>query len=354
MKQVIIFSLLFLSLSSHAASTTRSGLGRYILLRDRSIVDELLAGDTHQSFFQIHTNVSSGLKDLIGDIKSSTGDQNSSSQKTSNVLAILNKNINTEKYIDIGLDIGIPLPSFSYSKFKFVPSLFATANVGGLVTVSNKSDGLNPEAQIYLNKEIKVGLASDLLWQNRFNEKLQIALYQKSVSDLSASRNASTIAAGGAIVETSELTDEDKSYSMDIYYKRDGDNYALRIELLDLKLMEASGSKESTIGNSPFIHTRYDFKNKSDGSFLFTPFIGAHYRKRYTLAESLYLGTLVKYNGNIPVSAFLKIDNQFITLRPQIKFRYLTFSYGLRMPYQNPQDDIWVPTIHSINIGIPF
>ncbi|EQC49188.1 hypothetical protein M899_0686 [Bacteriovorax sp. BSW11_IV] len=354
MKQFTILTAILLSFATDAASTTRNSIGRYILLRDRSLTDNLFFNGPHQDYFKMRTNISSGLKDLIGDIKSGTDSSTSSSQKTTNVLSILNKNINTEKFIDIGLELNIPLPSFKYSRFTFLPSLFASGTLGGLVTVANKVDGTNPNADIYLNKEIRYGVASTLLWKNRFNESLQVALYKKSVSDLFISKDATSIATGGSLVETSELKDEDNSYSVDFSYKRENEKYALIIDLWDLKLMKASGSKESRIGNTPFLHTRYDFKNDSTGAFKFTPFLGAHYRKRHTIAESLYLGTNIAYQGHIPVSTIFKMDNQFLTFLPRIEFRHFHFSYGLRTPYRNPQDDIWVPTIHSIHIGIPF
>lgn len=349
----IITPALFLILSTKvmAASNLRSELSRYILLRDRTIVDHGLKNQVHQSFFDLQFNISSGIKKLIGDINTSTDDSNSSSAKTSNVLAVLNRNINTERYIDIGAELALPLPYMQYGNYRFLPSLFVGINLGGSLTISNKEDGLNPKAQTYLKQEMRYGLFTRMKWNDKKGESLDLALYKVETKDFLTQSTAQAIADDEKIINTDDFDKKESSYAIDLSYKRHFDDYSYLLEILDLKITQ-SGEK-SIYGRTPLIHGRYEW-NKNFLNMAVSPFLGLHYRKRYDLSDGIYLGARFEGTKQYPFSFIAKVSNQFLTFTPKIAYKYFEFSYGLKTPYRNPQEDVWVSSVHSINLRVPF
>lgn len=344
--------LLFVSSSVLAAKKIRSEIDRYILLKDRQIVETSILHDQHDSFFSLDLNISSGLKELLADIGDSTTSTNTAA-KTLAVNEILSKNVNTERQAIVDLEVGAPLPYFTYNHLRFLPSLYYSINVGASISVNNQSDPLAPLAQIYVQKTTNIGISSKIKRTNKKGETYGFSLYQRSRADLSVSRNAVDVVSNDDLINLDELKQEEKIYALDVSFNKEKPDYRYLIEVRDLKLMDAGSEVSAKIGRTPMFHGRYE-KDHSLSKTKFSTFAGFHYREKYSLFEAIYIGAKLRLRDKSPALLTFKVDNQAIAFNGGLSFDRFRFHYGLKTPYRNPQDDMWVSATHQISMRFPF
>jgi hypothetical protein len=338
--------------SCFAAATIRTEVNRYRLLRDRIITEADLKKERHNRFFDLDLHVSSGVKSLIGDIKENT--ESSSDSEIAKQLAIagvIAQNLNTERFVDIGIEAAAPLPLFQLYSYKFLPTLFFNINFGISLSFDSE-DALNPEANLYIKKETQMGVFSKVNWGNK-QKSLEVALYKMTRSDLQFSRTQTEIVEEESLFDFSDITKEESYLTVDMAYKRKLKDNLLTLEVRELQLLSMGSEKETIIGKAPLLHIRYDFQEKKT-PLIFKPFVGFHYRQKYDAWDGLYTGLKLKVDQEIPFSFMFKFDSQFFMMAPKVSFKYFHFYYSLKSPYRNPQGDLWVSSIHNINIGFPF
>ncbi|GAB4019572.1 MAG: hypothetical protein Fur0010_21650 [Bdellovibrio sp.] len=137
---------------------------RFSLLHDRLTIERSLIRDSYSQFFNLDIQASSGILDLIGDAKNgSSNTAQTQTQKELNMYQLLSKHVNTEKFVDVNVIAGIPLPDIKYKGNQFLNSLFYELNIGISLSVNNQDSATNPVAQSYVRKETKTGLYS--IWK---------------------------------------------------------------------------------------------------------------------------------------------------------------------------------------------
>jgi len=350
--KLIIFCF-FISMTSIQATTVlRSEINRYRLLRDRVLVESDLKKKRHNRFFDLDINISSGIKKIIGDVKENTESSTANAvDKQVAILGVINQNLNTERLIDITVEAAAPLPLFQLYSYKFLPALFFNINFGVSMSIDN-ADALNPKANIYVKKETQMGFHSKVNLGNK-NRKMEVSVYKLTRSDLLFSRNQTQIVVEESLFDFGDLSKEESALTLDVAYKIKHKNNYLTFEIREFQFLNISSEKETLIGKTPLFHTRYDFQEKQ-AALIFKPFVGVHYRKKYNVFDGLYVGLKTKIDQNIPFEFTFKFDSQFFMIMPKVSFKYFHFLYSLKSPYRNPQNDLWVSSIHNINIGFPF
>ncbi|EQC51747.1 hypothetical protein [Bacteriovorax sp. DB6_IX] len=350
MRKILI--LLFVSSSVLAAKQIRSEINRYRLLRDRQLIEKAIIAQEHDSFFSFDLFISSGLKDLIGDISDSTSESSSSSQVTG-VTEALSKNVNTERQLLLDVEAGIPLPYFTYQNLKFLPSLFYQMHIGASVSVNNQDDPLVPLAQIYVNQTTSYGLHSKIKRMNKKGETYGVSLYKRVRTDLLVSRNATAIATSEKLINLDELDKEERVYALDLSFYKNKPDYRYEAHIKGVKLMDASSETEAKLGITPLFHLKYE-KDYNLGKFVASPFFGLHYRKKYSAFDAIYIGSKFSISKNSPTRFILKLDNETINFNAGLEFSKFQFQYGLKSPYRNPVDDMWTSATHQITMRFPF
>ncbi len=345
----LLLLLTFFSLSANAASI-RGEIQRYTLLHDRAIVDRSLKSRPYDQFLNVDFIISSGLKELVGDISDGTNDTQSTVQKQLNMFEILSKYVNTEQYVDLDFSFGVPLVKIKIKKFRLYTSAFYHVNLGVMATVSNQESVTNPTAQTYVKKETKTGL--NFSFKRIENEYWRVALYQLKRSDLYSVVTSTSLASDGELFDFDKLNDEHQVYSFDLAVEKNYEKYSFLGEVREVKALSSSG-QETLFGNRAFLHSKVS-RQYRPGDYLINGFIGLHYRKWYSLMRGLYVGFDFKYLKVENLRFLFKMSNQFFVLNPLVEFKYFKFSYSYKSPHRNPQDDIWVPGMHNIALAIPF
>lgn len=349
MKLIISIALLWPIM--HSAYAGRGELSRFTLLHDRITVDRDLRERDHDHFLNIDLVVSSGLLDLISDLSNTSESNQTSVQKQLETLQILGKNVNTEKTVDALIGAGIPLPTMKIFGKSFYSSLFYEFHAGVMVSINNEASATNPVAQTYVRKQSKRGLST--LFQYKKDQSYQVSLYQMLRADTEATVDSAELSGDGELFNLDELNQDESVLAMDIHYRKSSSNGAWDLALKELKLYRLNDI-ESNYGQSPLFNGRYTWFFKSQ-YFKIDPFVGMQYRKRYKLPRSFYAGFFMNFlNEKVPFNLIFKASNQFITLMPQFKTRWFHFSYTFKNPYRNPQDEVWVSSLHNIQIHFPF
>lgn len=350
---MIKFILLFLiTFNLHAAKSIRSEVNRYRHLKDRQTTEKLLYKEEHSQFFSIDINMSSGLKELLGDISDSTSESSESTQ-VSGVNAVLSQNVNTERFLTADLELAIPLPYLHFNKLSFLPAIFYEFGVGASISVNNQASAIAPVAQIYFQKYSKMGLHSKIRHNDKKGETFGFSLYQRARADLFVSRNATEVAAGEDLIDLDELEKEEKIYGLDLSFHKKKRGYNYLVELRDIKILDAGGDATNSIGNTPLFHGRYEKIYYID-QYTLEALFGVHYRKKYSLTEGLYVGGRLKIREDSPILFTAKMDSQFMAYSVGLTFKHFNFHYGLKSPFRNPQEDMWVSGIHQIALNVPF
>lgn len=351
MKKIIIIFLLLAN--TVQAAGLRNNLKRYTILRDLTLVNKRLTHNLYEQYLDLDLQISSGVKDLISDVKNKGNEAGASqSQKELNILEILNKNMNSERYVDLDATIGIPLPSFNFFNYRLTPSLFYNMNLGSLFTIYNQSSSIDPSVSVYIKKESKVGLSTIVTKSGNLDTYIKFNLYKLSRSDADLTKTKTELAEDSKIFNFSDLNENEDSLSFDLIWKRESQKRLWKAEILEAKLFTMNEKTNYSYDNFPLFHFFHQWKGKTE-RFWLEPYAGVHMRKRYSLLDGLYIGTWLKFD-KLPFKSSLSLSNQFLTFIPEFRMGHFYFNYKMRMAYNNPHDDIWVATIHSFNLGLNF
>lgn len=350
----LLFSFLW-PLSS-LQGQTRNEISRFTLLNDRAFVERSLRNGPHNSekmqFVSLQLALSSGLKGLIGDTKDATRSSLSTVQKETEVLKLINKNINSERFVEGHLAVAAPLPMIKHRSFRLLPSLFSGLNLGSSFSFSAQTDPLNPQAQVYLKTDQKLGLYTRFFWDKK--REYEVSFYQLSRSDLYSTRSSQQIIEQEALLDFDDEMKEEKSLMLDFRYhqKHQHQSYVFEIQELKIKTSESSEG-DSLFRSKPLLHFQY-WRYWQASRIHWQAVLGQHYRQRYTILDGLYLGLEADFKDVLPLTASAQISNQFFSLSPSLKVKFIQLYYQLSSPYRNPQDEMWVSTIHKLGLIIPF
>ena len=95
-------------------------------------------------------------------------------------------------------------------------------------------------------------------------------------------------------------------------------------------------------------------RHYDSGTLKWSPFAGVHFRKRYNILDGTYVGTKLSHLNHLPFSYILKLSSQFVNITTAYEIGYFALRYTVKQPFRNPQEGLWVPTLHSLNLGVPF
>jgi len=344
--------IILLSLNCFAIKTIRSEINRFRLLKDRSIIDRELLSSPHESFIELDFNISSGLKDLIGDISTST-EQSSESDQVTETNKILGKNVNTEKFLQAYLELGIPLPYIRLTNYDILPSLFANFSLGTSISINNQIDPLAPEAKVYLQKEINFGLNSLIRARNNPEYVFRAGIYRSERADLSSTKNAIAVAGDDDIITLDDLKKSQKDCVVDLGVTKENGDERFQFEIRELRVLDAGSELDNKIGNAPLFHFNYSKIYEFDKITL-QPIYGIFHRQKYSLFDGLYTGLRLSFTKKSALRMLVKVDTDFLSYRFGASFKHFKFFYGLKTPYSNPQEDMWVSAIHQISLSVPF
>lgn len=351
MKKIII--LLVLLANSADAAGLRNNLKRYTFLRDHTLVNKALNTNSYEQYLDIELQVSSGVKDLIADVKNKADEPGATqTQKELNILEILNKNMNSERYVDLNVTLAVPLPSFNFNKYRLTPAVFYNLNLGTLFTIYNQTSSFDPSVSVYIKKETKIGVSTIITKSGNIDTFLKINAYKLSRSDTDIQKTKTELAESSKIFNFSDLSEPNDTYSMDFIWKRENYKRLWKAEILEAKLLTSKSKADFSYDNAPLFHFFHQWKGEERRVWL-EPFAGVHMRKRYSLFDGMYVGTRLKFQ-ELPFSSSVSLSNQFLTFIPEFKMGHFYLNYKMRMAYINPQKDIWVPTTHSFNLGLSF
>jgi hypothetical protein len=351
MKNFIIVAFI-LATSAHA-SGLRNNLKRYTLVRDKTIIDQLVRTPLYESFLDLDLTISSGVKTLVGDVKNISNNSDSTAAKELAIAEILNKNINSERYVDLNTTFGVPLPTVKIKRYRLTPALFYNLNLGTLFTISNIDNVIDPSVAVYMKQESKLGLSTILTKKSDRETQVKLNLYMFKRADSSVVQTKSTLVDNTKIFDFGALKDGESSIGMDFIWKRTNLKRTYLLEVLEVKAIPLKTVRDVEYDHFPLFHAFHQWHRHNSDKFWFELFTGVHMRKRYSLFEGLYVGTWLK-SKDLPFRASLNLSKQFLTFMPEFKRSSFFFNYKLRMTYINPQDSIWVPTIHSFNLGFNF
>lgn len=344
--------VIVLSFNVLAINTVRSEINRFRLLKDKSIIERELITKPHSSFLQMDLNISSSLKTFIGEIGSSTS-KDSESEKKLGVTSVLSKYVNTEKFFDAFIETAIPLPYFKYQGMAFLPNIFANIYAGTSISINNQDNPLSPIAQVYLQKNINLGVSVEVKNENERDKIYNLALYKRSRSDLSAKKTATAIAEEEEIVSLDQIKKNQNDYIADIGVKIIKENKYYILEVKELKILDAGSEIDNVIGNAPLFHVsqtkEYNFEK-----FKMSLIYGLHHRQKYSLFDGAYIASSYDFTDKNPIKVLIKVDSHFISFVTGLSFSHFNFRYGYKTALTNPRDDMWVPAQHNIHINIPI
>jgi len=345
---LLIYLVIFLYIPKAFSFQTRGELNRFTLLHDRVLILKSLKQPLDQEFINIDLFVSSRFKDFVLNLNNGAGNG------ASGTLAILSKDINTEYFIDANLKIAGPLPKFKLINYNFYPSLFLKSNLGASLSDSNKNSFTNPEVQLYVRNQLKYGF-SFLIRGNQKNIEndyfIQASLYQIKRADSVSSLDTVAIESSGELIDSSSISTFHTYFGLDLSLTKYYFDTTHLFEIKELQLYSKS-LLHSKYGTLPLVH--YRFENYWNSIKSLSTIIGVHARIRYNINKGIYAGIKFEDKKKYPVKVFVLINDEFLTISPALSLKYFYFNYTLIMPYSNPQNNLWVGSIHNINISVPF
>lgn len=350
-KITLVISTLLFVLPYTAYALGRSEISRYYLLRDRVLVERELR-HYRGHFFNIDLVVSSGVKDLIGEVDTATS-QGSSAQQTVAINKLLLKNANTERFIDADISAGIPLPYIKIGKIRILPNLIFGFNLGASTSIASPTgDPADVVLQAYAKKEISMGLRTLIRFKPK--ETWDVSIIKLNRADLFESRDASTIASSGDVINLDGIDQDEASWRLALGFTKENVRDLWFVRVSDIKLAQASGHERNALyDHTPLWHAGFSRRYYMNWGEL-RPFVGVHIRERYGVHDGLYLGLKGILDSAFPMSLETRLDNAFFTITPAFEGRYFALRYGIRTPYRNPQSDLWVSSMHQISLTFPF
>lgn len=333
----------------------RNELNRFVLLRDKILLEQILKQNRPLSYLDIDFHGTSGLKSMIGDLKNSTNNSKLDAfNKQSSIIQMLDKLVNTEKYIDLDLWASIPFGKYSYGNLVFYPSIFASMDFAANFSVSNAGDPANPILQTYLRLDQKLGFWAKILLSE--TTYLHGKFYQLARRDNYSLYNAAAIIneGSGNILGTNNLNQVDTFAMLDLLYSKKFIDQKINLEIQELQLINnVYNGKEFYYPNFPFWHMSYEFYYTLKGGGTLTLLGGVHNRQRYSLLNGTYFGLKIKTLES-PFQFLGIVDSNFITLNPKIILPYFSLNYTIKLPIYNPQQYYWVGVIHGINLSLLY
>lgn len=316
------------------------------------IIEQRLKKNRPYSFFDFDFHGTSGIKTLIGDLKnSSKNTQNSAVQKQSSIIELLDKQVNTEKYLDADLAISIPFGQYHYNSTKIIPAFIAGVDFAGLFSVSNAGDATNPILQSYLRFDQTLGGFVELEFDDQ--TMAQMKFYQLARKDKYSLFNASALVNDGNVIGGSKLDQVDTFMMVDALYAKFFKDQLIQFELQQLQIVSnVFDGKEYYYPNFPFWNIHYEFYYKSRSNHV-TFFTGLHNRERYSLMKGFYTGLKIK-NILGPIHFLGIVDANFISIIPRLTLPFFNLSYTIKLPIYNPQQDYWVGVIHGLNLSFIY
>lgn len=350
-KITLVISAMLFALPNFSYSIGRSEVSRYYLLRDRVLVErELRQYGGH--FFNIDLIISSGVKDLIGDVDTATA-QGSSTDRTIAINKLLLKNANTERFIDADISAAIPLPYIKIGKTRILPNLFFGFNLGASTSVASPTGDPNDvELQAYAKKETRMGLRTLIRFKPK--ETWDISISKLNRADLFERRDAVTIASSGDVINLDGINQDEASWRLALGFVKENVRDLWFVRVSDIKLASAPGhEKDAIYDHTPLWHAGFSRRFYMKWGEL-RPLVGIHMRERYGIDDGIYLALKGIVDSEFPMSLEARLDNAFFTLTPAFEGRYFALRYGIRTPYRNPQSDLWVSSMHQISLTFPF
>lgn len=102
---------------------------RLITLDDRFKTEEMLRPFGHDFIFDITVGINKNVLDVVNDAKDVSDTEGSDQDKLEAGQEFLRKYRDTEQTLRLGVNLGIPLPSFTVSDVKIIPDFRVSANV---------------------------------------------------------------------------------------------------------------------------------------------------------------------------------------------------------------------------------
>ena len=367
---ILIFSLLGMSLLANVASaiTVRSESDRFRLMYDKANNDDLYNPYGHDFLLDARAHMSDGVLDFIDDADSAANATGTTSEKTTKILAFLDKYKNESYFANARVSAGIPLPTLSFDDWKIVADLRGSYELGASTSITETNGQTftfgdytitspDPIVQLYAKEDIKYGLnvkwffgetwwmGTDFYVKQRWDRhdivRSTDILADKNTFDLNKAKNT-----------TSTL---DHNFRLG-YAQEIGLSWWLGAD--EVKLGGLSDRKTETgrgliWGDRPILRANVDYG--LDLSLVkITPFFGIHQRSDYKVSDGIYAGVDLGEHLIGIFSGVLMLDNEFFTLNPKIHLWFLDLGYSMKAPTSSEVDGYKTHTIHAANLRLAF
>ena len=325
---------------------------RYQFLRDESLIESFLKRGEYNTYLYGDINFSSGLKTLAGKVRTATNRELTQAQMQTNVLALLNQNLNTEKYLNVDLGFGVPLPNFKLGKIKVIPDIFLQLNLGGAFAISTDDTGINTILQSFIKFDAKLGVHALFFAEKYFAE---MALYQTQRHDLWKTLTRDQIIQQGTLIRYGDLDKKTNYYFTDLKLGLRDQHKTLTLAVREWEL-----AKKRDPGKALLVEYKPMWELQLRGHLMWgemklDPILGWHFRNQtfYSASDGLYLGAYVK-GKNSPLYFTGLLNLNFLTLVPSLDLGFFHASYSLKAPLENPQKNLWLTAIHSLQVVFYF
>lgn|GEM_PF-6537691 len=306
-----------------------------------------MQGERGAHYLEMDLTLSDGLLGLIGEVETQTELGGTSSEKTQNILNLINQNINSERLVHAFFGARLPLPAFKLAKLKFTPSVFYQYKLGVSFSFSNQVEATDPRAQIYLKMDQKTGFST--LIENSESHQFWFSLYQLKRQDFKEQRSAQDIAANEKVFDLDQLDLTQTTWELDLRFRTELYRYIFYTVGLDEITLDQKSEHDSFFGKRPLWYQQFDY-TRGD----YRLYAGHHLRERYPIADGLYLGGLWRVVEDLPVSFKTHLTTGTLSLGGVLETSFITAQYTYQTPHQNPQDDTWAYSLHKISFAIPF
>lgn len=392
---------------------------RYKLIDDKFRTDQMLNDFGHDFLFDINASLNKNVMDVVNDVKDATSFSGTSTQKLTNAQNVLTKYDKTEQTVRFNLNLGFPLPSFTAFGVSVKPNFRVIGNVAANIGIRSETltpalllDLINidiptelknailstnysanddllktsvcnsltdanaqavctanqgkyfypsntniPNLLLFAKVDARAGLYNQYTYGEHFFGNFN--LYALSRTDIFQRINANMIANGAKIdLPSKKNTELVAMTDYNLGYKNS--NYTVALGVEDLKIAKVkereSGSKALSYAYDPMIRLHADATYKYE-SFSLQPYAGVHKRSGYSLADGMYLGTLVGahvWGDRLGVVFKGQVDKQYFTIAPRIKLWLMQLEYSLKSPIKSTDGDVKLSAIHSIDFRLFF
>jgi hypothetical protein len=345
----LVISVAFLAKAQAAYNVQE----RLITLDDRFKTEEMLRPFGHDFIFDVTVGINKNVLDVVNDGKDVSKTEGTTQDKLEAGQAFLRKYQDTEQTLRVGLNLGIPLPSFSAFDIKFVPdfrvnfNLMANlgirqetfdparvldyvgqdipADVKNLIqskigsmspgddivaqAVAGEPQAIQDQAQPYLNKYFypsddtvpnlltfaKADIKSGVLFNYKYDENFfgHLNLYGMARADTKIIVTADSLANEGDAIEFGEELNTTVVAAADYQFGYRNGNLTAFASIEELKLATLSDNKEK--GGSlnyeikPLMRLHGDYRYDFL-AFTVRPFAGVYKRSSYNQSAQPYGG----------------------------------------------------------------